>query len=66
LNLGLADVSWPLSAGYVGQLIGAPIGGSLAERFGRRPVIVAVVLWFGLSIRATMPIRRLRIIARQR
>jgi len=34
--------------GYVGQLIGALIGGSLAERIGRRPVIVAAVLWFGL------------------
>jgi len=47
-KLGLADVSWLISAGYVGQLIGALIGGSLAERFGRRPVIVAAVLWFGV------------------
>jgi putative MFS transporter len=37
-----------ISAGFLGQLIGALIGGSLAERFGRRPVIVVAVLWFGL------------------
>ena len=32
----------------MGQLIGAIAGGWLAERFGRRPVIVASILWFGL------------------
>jgi putative MFS transporter len=37
-----------ISAGYVGQLIGALLGGALAERIGRRPVVVAAVLWFGL------------------
>jgi MFS transporter, putative metabolite:H+ symporter len=37
-----------ISAGFLGQLIGALIGGSLAERIGRRPVIVVAVLWFGL------------------
>lgn len=37
-----------ISAGYVGQLAGALIGGWLAERFGRRPVIIISVLWFGL------------------
>ncbi len=37
-----------ISAGYVGQLIGALVGGWLAERLGRRPVIVISVFWFGL------------------
>lgn len=39
---------WLISSGFLGQLFGALIGGALAERIGRRPVIVAAVLWFGL------------------
>ncbi len=41
-------ISWLISAGFLGQLIGALVGGALAERIGRRPVIAAAVLWFGL------------------
>jgi len=41
-------ISWLISAGFLGQLIGALIGGALAERIGRRPMIVAAVLWFGV------------------
>jgi putative MFS transporter len=41
-------IGWLISAGFFGQLIGALIGGALAERLGRRPVIVVAVLWFGL------------------
>jgi MFS transporter, putative metabolite:H+ symporter len=41
-------ISWLISAGFLGQLIGALVGGALAERIGRRPMIVAAVLWFGL------------------
>jgi MFS transporter, putative metabolite:H+ symporter len=47
-NLAFTDVSLLISAGYVGQLIGALIGGSLAERYGRRPVVIVSVLWFGV------------------
>jgi len=43
-----ADIGWLISMGYVGQLIGALVGGWLAERYGRRPVIIASILWFGL------------------
>ena len=43
-----AAISWLISAGFLGQLIGALVGGALAERIGRRPMIVAAVLWFGL------------------
>jgi putative MFS transporter len=43
-----ADISWLISAGFLGQLIGAVAGGAIAERIGRRPVIIAAVLWFGL------------------
>jgi putative MFS transporter len=42
------DIGWLISAGFLGQLIGAVAGGAIAERIGRRPVIVAAVLWFGL------------------
>ena len=47
-KLAPGQVGTLISAGFLGQLIGALIGGSLAERFGRRPVIVVAVLWFGL------------------
>ena len=54
-----ADVAgdrWLISMGYVGQLVGAILGGWLAERIGRRPVIVISILWFGLfSIAAPSP-----------
>jgi putative MFS transporter len=43
-----AAISWLISAGFIGQLIGALVGGALAERIGRRPMIVAAVLWFGI------------------
>jgi MFS transporter, putative metabolite:H+ symporter len=41
-------ISWLISAGFVGQLVGALVGGALAERIGRRPLIIAAVLWFGV------------------
>jgi putative MFS transporter len=47
-KLNPGSIGTLISAGYLGQLIGALIGGSLAERIGRRPVVVASVLWFGL------------------
>lgn len=43
-----AEIGWLISAGFLGQLIGALVGGVLAERIGRRPLIVGAVLWFGL------------------
>jgi putative MFS transporter len=43
-----AGISCLISAGFLGQLFGALAGGALAERIGRRPMIVAAVLWFGL------------------
>ncbi len=43
-----AEIGWLISAGFLGQFIGAIAGGAIAERIGRRPVIVAAVLWFGV------------------
>ncbi len=42
------EIGWLISAGFLGQLVGAVAGGVLAERFGRRPMIIAATLWFGL------------------
>jgi Major Facilitator Superfamily len=47
-KLAPGQIGTLISFGFLGQLIGALIGGALAERFGRRPVIVVAVLWFGL------------------
>ena len=47
-KLAPAQIGTLISFGFLGQLIGALIGGSLAERFGRRPVIIVAVIWFGL------------------
>jgi MFS transporter, putative metabolite:H+ symporter len=47
-KLAPGQIGTLISFGFLGQLIGALIGGSLAERFGRRPVITIAVMWFGL------------------
>ncbi len=47
-HLRPGDIGWLISTGYLGQLIGAVSGGWLAEKYGRRPVIVISILWFGL------------------
>jgi putative MFS transporter len=47
-KLAPAQIGLVISIGYVGQLIGALAGGWLAERIGRRPVVIVSVLWFGL------------------
>ena len=48
---------WLISAGFLGQLIGALVGGALAERIGRRPVIVAAVLWSFAALLLFPPLR---------
>ncbi|MBV9969094.1 MAG: MFS transporter, partial [Xanthobacteraceae bacterium] len=47
-KLAPGQIGTLISFGFLGQLIGALAGGALAERFGRRPVIIVAVLWFGL------------------
>jgi MFS transporter, putative metabolite:H+ symporter len=47
-KLAPGQIGTLISFGFLGQLIGALAGGALAERFGRRPVIIIAVMWFGL------------------
>ena len=47
-HLDSFEIGLLISGGYVGQLIGALGGGYFAERFGRKPVILASVFWLGL------------------
>ncbi len=45
-HLAPATVGWIISAGYMGQLVGALLFSSLAERIGRLPVLTAAVAVF--------------------
>jgi putative MFS transporter len=47
-HLSSLDIGLLISAGYFGQLIGALGGGYLAERFGRKPIILGSVFWLGV------------------
>src|SRR5271165_1860260 len=47
-KLAPGQIGTLISFGFLGQLVGALAGGALAERFGRRPVIIVAVTWFGL------------------
>lgn len=48
-NLPPAAVA-PLTAiGLFGLLVGSVVGGALADRIGRRPVVIAAIAWFGLA-----------------
>lgn len=43
----LSDFGTAMAAGHAGSAVGAVLGGLLADRFGRRPVIVVGALLFG-------------------
>ena len=47
-QLDAAALGWVFSAGLIGLLPGAVFGGWLADRFGRKPVLIAAVVLFGL------------------
>ncbi|MFE5700517.1 MFS transporter [Rhodococcus koreensis] len=54
-DISIAQASFIISAGYLGQLIGALIIGALSERIGRRPAFVLCVITFGvLSLGAAL------------
>jgi AAHS family 4-hydroxybenzoate transporter-like MFS transporter len=48
LHLPRAALGPVFSLGIVGMMLGSLAGGMLADRFGRRRVILASLLWFGL------------------
>ena len=47
-GLGAVQLGWFFSAGLIGLLPGALFGGWLADRLGRKQVLIAAVLLFGL------------------
>jgi AAHS family 3-hydroxyphenylpropionic acid transporter len=54
LHLSHAQTGWVFSASMVGLVIGAMFGGWLADRVGRKPVLICSVLAFGLCSAATV------------
>ncbi|WP_211705010.1 MFS transporter, partial [Paraburkholderia domus] len=52
-NLSHDTLGFALSAALIGQTIGAVCGGTLSDIFGRRPVIIASVLSFGICTLGT-------------
>jgi AAHS family 3-hydroxyphenylpropionic acid transporter len=53
LGLDHEQAGWALSANMIGLIIGSLIGGRLADRIGRRPVLVVSVIAFGAFSLAT-------------
>lgn len=53
LGLSSGSLGWIFSFGNVGFVVGAALGGWLADRIGRKPVFVGAVLLFGLFTLAT-------------
>ena len=48
-GLGPATLAWIGSVGFVGMAVGASVGGTLADRSGRRFVFAATLLLYGLA-----------------
>jgi AAHS family 3-hydroxyphenylpropionic acid transporter len=48
LHLGPAQMGWAASAAMAGLMAGAFFGGWIADRVGRKPVLIASVIAFGL------------------
>lgn len=52
-GIGKGEASLVASAGFLGMAIGAVVGGLLADRLGRRAVVVITLLVFGLATGAS-------------
>ena len=48
LHISFLNIGLLISAANFGMMIGAPFGGWLAEKFGRRPVLMSSIAGFGL------------------
>ncbi len=48
-NIARPTLSPVLSSGLLGMLIGAPVFGSLGDRWGRKRVLIVCTLWFGIG-----------------
>jgi AAHS family 3-hydroxyphenylpropionic acid transporter len=53
LHLDKGEAGWAFSASLIGLMAGAAAGGWLADRLGRKPVIIGSVIVFGLFTLAT-------------
>lgn len=53
LHLGPGQMGWAGSVAMIGMMIGAVLGGSLADRWGRKPVLAVSVAAFGVFSLAT-------------
>ena len=54
LHLSHDQMGWVFSASMIGLVIGAVCGGWIADRIGRKPVLVGSILTFGLFSLATL------------
>ncbi len=48
-QLSSTTLSWVGAVGFIGMALGASVGGSLADRFGRRAVFAGTLLVYGLA-----------------
>ncbi|WP_175796157.1 MFS transporter [Burkholderia anthina] len=53
-GLSIAELSPVFVSGLVGMMVGSLIFGPLADRWGRRPVLIASVAFFGVATLATL------------
>jgi AAHS family 3-hydroxyphenylpropionic acid transporter len=59
LHLDKATLGEALSASNIGLVLGASLGGWLADKWGRKPVLIGAVLMFGVFTIGTMSARAL-------